>query len=79
MYSDDKMEGILEKMSALIKYLNVGEDNKYRFYDPELKNKRLTKLFSKINEMTDKISKVLENLLQQLQEKNESISKVWVI
>ena len=57
-------------MGALIRFLNVGEDNKYRFYDPELRNKRLTKLFNKINEMTEKINKVLENLLEQLQEKS---------
>ena len=66
MYSDEKMDGVLPKIQALIKYLNFGEDGKYRFYDQEAKNKKLGKLFTKINVMTEKILKVLDELLLQL-------------
>ena len=76
MHSEDKMETILQKMQALVKYLNIGEDNKYRFYDLDSKNKKLTKMADKINTISVKVIQALEDLLSQLQEKNATISKV---
>ena len=52
MYSSNQMDSILAKLQLLIKYLNVGEDGKYRFEDLEFKNKKLGKLLKKIDEVT---------------------------
>ena len=76
MHSDDKMDDILKKMQILIKFLNIGEDGKYRFYDQEQKNKRLDKLMNKVTITTTKVWSAMDELLEQLQEKNESISKL---
>ena len=54
-------------MQTLIKYLNYGEDDKYRFDDLEFRDKKTKKLVAKIDEVTNKILKVLDDLLADLQ------------
>ena len=74
--TNGKFEDLLSKLQLLIKFLNIGEDEKYRFEDLELREKRLVKLGKKINEVTEKVLKVMDNLLGDLQERNNNISKI---
>ena len=53
------MDQSLPKIQALIQFLNYGADEKYRFDDTELKEKKNQKLLLKITETTNKVTKVL--------------------
>lgn len=70
------MDDTLAKLQALLNFLNIGEDGKYRFYDQENKEKRQNKLAEKVTQMTSRTLQVLEELLSQIQEKNETIAKI---
>lgn len=61
------MDQSLAKMQLLIQFLNYGQDDKYRFDDVSFKAKRHERLNVKIQEVCDKVTKVLEELLVQLQ------------
>lgn len=67
MNTNGKFEELLSKLQLLIKFLNIGEDEKYRFEDLEYRDKRLVKLGKKINEITEKVLKVMDNLLADIQ------------
>lgn len=49
MNTNGKMDGLLEKLQLLIKYLNISEDEKYRFEDLDYREKKLNKLVNQIN------------------------------
>lgn len=76
MYSDDKMEKVLERIHELIKFLNMGEDGKYRFYSLDARTKKVGKLAAKVDEVTQKVMKTLDELLAQIQEKTANIAKI---
>lgn len=76
MNTNGKMDGLLEKLQLLIKYLNIGEDEKYRFDDIEFRDRKLNKLGKKIKEVSEKTISTLEVLLTDLQEKNTNIVKL---
>ena len=76
MNTNGKMDGLLEKLQLLIKYLNIGEDEKYRFDDIEFRDRKLNKLGKKIKEVSEKTISALEVLLTDLQEKNTNIVKL---
>lgn len=49
MNNQNNFEGVLEKIGILIRFLNIGEDEKYRFYDQDFQDKKLAKLLKKID------------------------------
>lgn len=61
------MDQSLAKMQLLLQFLNYGSDDKYRFDDIEYKAKRNEKLTAKIQEVSNKVTKVLDELFTQLQ------------
>ena len=70
------MEQSLAKIQTLIQYLNCSQDDKYRFDDIEYRAKRNEKLAVRIEEVTKKVTMVLEDLLLQIQDKHSAISKI---
>lgn len=76
MYSSNEMGETLTKMNLLIKFLNYGKDGAYRFDDLELRERKIKKLSEKINEVTLKVLKALDDLLKDIQERNANIAKI---
>lgn len=71
------MEQCLSKITFLLGCLNFGEDERYRFEDAKAKSNKNKKLDDQVREISNKTKRVLDELLKNLVEQNELISKIW--
>lgn len=76
LYETKTMEQCLSKITFLLGCLNFGEDERYRFEDAKAKSNKNKKLDDQVREISNKTKRVLDELLKNLVEQNELISKI---